>query len=234
MAEERQKPTQNNQFVSMGVSNDAALEPRMLRVDPTTNRLLVDVNGGAADGDPFTAGTSDGNPMMGVYEATPTTVTDNDFGVVGIDTNRNLKVREQYSPVAENNTSGVIGVILKPVNDSTYSPSNYKDAGTVTKANVKASAGNVYSLRITNENAAARYFQLHNKATAPAAAETALRYWKIPGGTATVPGVLELDNTYFSPSQYHTTGIGWAISTVSTTFTDSATASEHNVDINYV
>jgi hypothetical protein len=44
MAEERQKPTQNFGRVLMGVTNDASLEPRMLRVDPSTNRLLVDAS----------------------------------------------------------------------------------------------------------------------------------------------------------------------------------------------
>jgi hypothetical protein len=111
----------------------------------------------------------------------------------------------------------------------------YKNAAAATKDVVKASAGRVYSLRATNTNAAARYIQLHNKATAPAAADTALRSWVIPAGSAAAPAVLELGPDYFAPEGYISlgTGIGFAISTTDTTFTDSATAAEHRIEINY-
>ena len=65
------------------------------------NSSKVDVNivssdvatGGtsAADDADFTAGTTPGTPSMGVYESTPTTVTDGDLGVVGITSGRRLK-----------------------------------------------------------------------------------------------------------------------------------------------
>lgn len=46
----------------------------------------------SADDADFAAGSTSGTPAMGVYESTPTTVTDGDLGVVGITTNRELKV----------------------------------------------------------------------------------------------------------------------------------------------
>lgn len=46
----------------------------------------------AADDADFTDGTTPGTPAMGVYESTPTTVTDGDLGVVGITEERALKV----------------------------------------------------------------------------------------------------------------------------------------------
>lgn len=65
------------------------------------NSSKVDVNivssdiatGGtsAADDADFTAGTTPGTPSMGVYESTPTSVTDGDLGVVGITQGRRLK-----------------------------------------------------------------------------------------------------------------------------------------------
>lgn len=65
------------------------------------NSSKVDVNivssdvatGGtsAADDADFTAGTTPGTPSMGVYESTPTTVTDGDLGTVGITAGRRLK-----------------------------------------------------------------------------------------------------------------------------------------------
>jgi hypothetical protein len=45
-----------------------------------------------ADDADFTAGTTEGTPAMGVYESSPTSVTDGDLGIVAIDENRNLKV----------------------------------------------------------------------------------------------------------------------------------------------
>lgn len=65
------------------------------------NSNKVDVNivssdvatGGAsaADDADFTAGTTPGTPAMGIYESTPTSVTDGDLGTVGITSGRRLK-----------------------------------------------------------------------------------------------------------------------------------------------
>ena len=46
----------------------------------------------AADDADFTAGTTDGTPVMGSYQSSPTAVTDGDLGIIGIDANRNVKV----------------------------------------------------------------------------------------------------------------------------------------------
>lgn len=50
-------------------------------------------SGGTASADDadFTAGTTNGTPAMGVYESTPTSVTDGDLGTVGITQGRRLK-----------------------------------------------------------------------------------------------------------------------------------------------
>jgi hypothetical protein len=145
-----------------------------------------------------------------------------------------MKSIEQFGPQAEDNVNNVFGIMPRPVTSGTYAPTNYQNAGTVTKANIKASAASVFSIRITNANAAIRYLQLHNKATAPAAADTAQLYFLIPAGTATQPTVVELGMDWFSPSEFFATGLGWAISTTATTFTDSATAADHNVKVRYL
>lgn len=46
----------------------------------------------AADDADFTAGTTQGTPVMGVFESSPTSVTDGDLGAVGITATRALKV----------------------------------------------------------------------------------------------------------------------------------------------
>lgn len=64
----------------------------------------------AADDADFTAGTTPGTPAMGVYEATPTTVTDGDLGTVGITTGRRLKTSATIDaalPAGTNNIGDV-------------------------------------------------------------------------------------------------------------------------------
>lgn len=56
-------------------------------------------SGGTSEADDadFTAGTTAGTPAMGVFESSPTSVTDGDLGIVGITQNRQLKVLEENS-----------------------------------------------------------------------------------------------------------------------------------------
>ena len=49
---------------------------------------------------------------------------------------------------------------------------------------VKASAGVLYALLVTNTNAAVRYLKLYNKATGPTSADTPLFRVAVPGNTA--------------------------------------------------
>jgi hypothetical protein len=171
---------------------------------------------------------------VGKYNASAPVLTDGQLINPQLDSSGNLKVTQATLSSGEDQTNNVLGVISKPVNSSSYAPLTYQQAGSVTKAVVKAGTGNVYSIRVTNANAAVRYFQLHNKTTAPAGTDTAQLYFLVPAGTATAPGVLVLDMEFFAPSEYFSTGIGWAISTTSTAFTDSATAADTTTTIRYI
>lgn len=211
-----------------------------LNVDVNGN-ILVSISGSGGgttqiQGNVASLATDSGNPVKtgAVYNSTPVTVSNGQRVDSQADVNGNLNVNEATQLAMEDLPNALGAVQTKPVASATYAPTVYKDAGTVTKANIKVTPGNVYSIRFTNTNAAVRYFQLHNKATAPAAADTAQCYWVIPAGTTTVPAVLELEMTYFAPSEYFTTGIGWAVSTTATTFTDSATASDHLTHVRYM
>jgi hypothetical protein len=82
-----------------------------LAVDDNGNlRVNIMAGGGsggtsAADDADFTDGTTAGTPAMGVYESTPTTVTDGDLGVVGITEDRSLKVQ----PPSITSGAGAVG-----------------------------------------------------------------------------------------------------------------------------
>jgi hypothetical protein len=111
-------------------------------------------------------------------------------------------------------------------------PELYQDSGTVTKANLKTSAGRVAGIKVTNANAAVRYFQIHNKLTAPVATDVPAIWFLLPAGTAAAPSVITVDGNFLGEAgRLMGTGLGWAISTTPTTFTDSATAAEHTTTV---
>lgn len=112
-------------------------------VDDTNNAVRVYVvandvaSGGtsAADDADFVAGTTSGTPFMGVYESTPTNVTDGDMGVVGIATGRRLKTSATVDAALPAGTNA-IGKLLPPDVDVTahanYARKYYTSAGAAT------------------------------------------------------------------------------------------------------
>lgn len=88
-----------------------------LRVPSSAKPFPVEIIAGAgsggtaaADDADFTAGTTSGTPAMGVYESTPTSVTDGDLGTVGITQGRRLKTSATIDaalPAGTNNIGDV-------------------------------------------------------------------------------------------------------------------------------
>lgn len=161
----------------------------------------------------------------GATTASDVTSTANGADHQGCDTS------EQFAPAAEDNTNGVMATMSKPLNASTYCHTLYTNfAGSATKANIKNAAGNVFAIVVTNSNAAIRYFLIHNKASAPAAGEAGLLAFPVPAS-----GSITLGAQWFSEAgDRFGTGIGWSIGTTVATFTDSATAGEHTVQVKYL
>lgn len=208
--------------------------------DKSTNRLQT--SGGTGSSSNQVQGTaadnaaSVGNPVLsaGKYNATPPTYDDSDVSVDQHDVNGNKKVTQATAMAGENLPQDVLGTIFKPTINSAYSPSIYQNAGAATNANIKSTAGAVFRIRVTNANAAVRYFQIHNTTAAPAGAAVPQSWYLLPAGTAAIPSVTELGITDFAPSEYCSTGISFAVSTTAATFTDSATASEHFIEVRYL
>src|SRR3954452_22829039 len=128
----------------------------------------------------------------------------------------------------EDQATHVMGVFTKPVASAAYSPSRSTSFGTAVTAVARASAGAVVASYASNANAAVRYFQLHNVASALSGGETPITSIPIPAGTANNPGTPILMSEFYAPSSYHGTGVTWAVSTTNATYT-AATASDHNV-----
>ena len=82
------------------------------------------------------------------------------------------------------NTIGNVGTL--PVTSGGLSSYSFLSTAAVQAAEIKGSAGQVYSLEFFNLNAAARYVRLYNQTGAPAAGDSANILWRglIPGNTA--------------------------------------------------
>lgn len=145
-----------------------------------------------------------------------------------------LDVYNRYKLAGEDIANDVLRVSSVPIVSASLSPTVFTGYGAATKALVKASPASLVSLYASNVNAAVRYLQVHNKATAPAGTDVPVLSFPIPAGSATVPASVLLDSDFFEGGYYLSTGLGWAISTTVATFTDSATASEHVVNGMYV
>lgn len=99
---------------------------------------------------------------------------------------------------------------------------------------VKASAGVLYSIHVTNINAAVRYLQIFNQTTAPAGGNTPFISIPIPAGSSTAPSAVSLGRDFFGLGGIaHATGIAVGISTTSATFT-AATTTDHTIAGTYL
>lgn len=104
-----------------------------------SGQVLVEIAAGAgsggtaaADDADFTAGTTSGTPVMGVYESTPTSVTDGDLGTIGITVNREVKVAVTSGGVAgvvedAASAGGEEGVLMIAVRRDTAASSSGTD-----------------------------------------------------------------------------------------------------------
>lgn len=162
----------------------------------------------------------------GKYNASQATLTDGQYTVAQLDSLGNQRSSEQFAPVAEDNTNGVIAVQIKPLTVSTYAPSITNDWGSNVTLNVKASAGTTFSAIGVNRNAGTRYLQLHNTATTPSTAAVPLISFPVPTNSILFIGndLLTNNGIFFS------TGIAYAWSTTAGTYT-AATASEHDTTV---
>lgn len=181
------------------------------------------VGSSSIDQSTFTASSTTGNIMQGVYQATPDTIADSKAAAIAIDTNRNVKTREQYAPGYEDNTNNVAGIAQKPVSSTTYSWTQGQAIYSDVDIAAKASAGMIRKIRVNNKNAAERFLWLINKATAPSGDTTFVQVFPIAASTNNLL-TFELGDS----GHYCSTGISIGVSTSATTFT-AATTTDHAI-----
>jgi hypothetical protein len=103
-------------------------------------------------------------------------------------------------------------------------------AASTNSTNVKASAGQLYSVQVFNTNAAARYLKLYNDASAPTVGtDTPVKTMTIPGNTAGAGLVINWDK-----GLTFSNGIGFGLTTgVADNDTGAVAANELVVNIDY-
>jgi hypothetical protein len=108
----------------------------------------------------------------------------------------------------------------------TNSPTNL---GTVNQAVLKASAGAVFKIYCYNKNAATRFFQIHNKATAPVNTDVPVESFPVAANSA-----LLIDIAFWGATgRICSTGVAWAFSSTETTLT-LATAANQTSSVGYL
>ena len=128
-------------------------------------------------------------------------------------------------PVSGTVTATVTGGTTLPVTPTTTFTNS---AATTNATSTKASAGTLWSLVVSNINAAARYLKLYNKASAPTVGtDVPVIVIPIPAGA-----VVQLDGG--SNGIRFATGIAWALTAgAADGDTAAVSASEHKVAISY-
>lgn len=112
---------------------------------------------------------------------------------------------------------------------ATYSPSQFSNLGANATLNIKASAGNVFSLSCHNENAADRWVQLHNTATVPTTGVTVPIYsFLVPTNAQIVVG----SDFFTNDGVNFSTGIAFAFSTTKDVYT-AATAADQSTWVHF-
>jgi len=203
----------------LGSAVSAASMPVVIASD----QAAIPVVGTAADG----AAVS-GNPVrIGGKDGSGNTQD------IATDANGNLSVTLGTLLAGEDVANNIQGVAFKPVASASYAPNVFNNASTATAFSAKASPGGLLSVRATNANAAVRYLQIHNKASAPVAADVALDFIAIPAGTAAIPAALLLDSSFFASMTWCSVGVALAISTTATTYT-AATNTDHTITARFI
>lgn len=209
--------------------------------DESTNTLRTSGGGTGASSDQIQGTAADnaasvGNPVKvgGRYESGTDTYADGDVGDLHIDENGNLKTTLATSVAGENITQDVLGTNSKPVVSSTYSGTGFMAPLNDVDISVKGSAGNILSLTCSNINAAVRYLQVFNKATAPAASDVPVFSFVIAAGTSTAPAIREIGKEFFGEGgHYLSSGVAIGVSTVAGSFT-AATTTDHTINGTFV
>lgn len=130
----------NNQGASLGLDVNGNL---LVSLAGDT----VNISAGIADQTAFTAGATVQMPVGGVYQVTPTTLTDGQAAAIAVDVNRNIKVTLATLLAGEDLTNNVIKV------EERFSYAGYTTAQAA--VTIKSGAGFLHTVTIAGGTAGA-------------------------------------------------------------------------------
>lgn len=178
---------------AVGALNSAGTQMQPLKLDAGGN-LQVNVAAGSVqavtdNSSAFTAGSTQALGIAGAYNDSAGAVTSGNMAIPRITANRQLR---HVQDAATNGGSTAYSLI---------------SAATTNATNVKASAGQLYALYVTNIASTPRYLKFYNSATAPTAG-SGTPIWRIgiPGNTAGSGGAIAIP-----PGLAFSSGIGFTI-----------------------
>lgn len=126
------------------------------------------------------------------------------------------------NPLPVTGTMAISGTpAVTPATPTAY---NLSSAATTNATAVKASAGTVYGITVSNANAAARYLKLYNKATAPTVGTD------IPILTVPIPATGLASVNFGALGHRLATGIGIALTT-GMAYTDTAAVALNEIEV---
>lgn len=168
------------------------------------------------------------NPIRLLDSTTNTLMTIKPASIAPIATDTSIVVTESpNSPAATSalQTSGNTS-LSSIATAQTRTTTPFGIFGTSVAVSVKASAGNITAIHASNANAAIRYLQVFNKASAPAGGDVPIHSWPITASG----GSLLIGTDFFGVNGAAATlGIAIGVSTTNATFT-AATAADHNIN----
>jgi uncharacterized protein YkvS len=222
-------------------TTSSGLNGRLQRIAQRLTSLIT------ALGSPFQAGGSIGNTAFGVNNGTGASAVniqdggnsitvDGTVAVTGVSTSAKqdlllaeLQLKADLTETQPVSITGVIDTKRTPTVSNALSPSIFSNRGANATLNVKATAGNLFSLSCYNDNNADRWLQLHNTATVPTAGNIPVQSFLVPSKSQTIMGT-----DYFTENGINfSVGIAFGFSTTRDTYT-AGTNTDQTTQINFI
>lgn len=199
-------------------------------------RVLVNIAGGSVTAEiNDTISVQGAIDAEGVYNTTPLVLSNGAHEPLQLDVAANLKVSEQFAPAAEDNTNAVIFGSNRALSSSTGAwakTSSVAAGNAVAGVNIKAVAGRIRRIRVSNTNATTGfYFQVFDSASLPTSTTTLAtdRAWVAPREVTLVGTNNTTVIDYGPEGLYCATGITIAASSTCDVFTVLAGKDSHSM-----
>lgn len=208
--------------MDLGVSNEG--QAQLSSTDGEYTPKAVSTRGNTyVEGNKDHGSTDSGYPVKvgGKYNSTPPTLSANQRGDLQLDVSANLKIAEQFTAQAEDNTLGVVYTLEKPIASSTSAVTLDTSSAAEASSVAKASAGRLYGFVFSNGNGATRYLQFFNSTTVPADTTVPFLVFRVATG--------ETLHWEFNKGIPFSNGISWCNSSTQNTKTIGSADSLANV-----